>query len=121
MLRRLAVFSARQLEPKGTYAIEDLTATTLEKAALSGFSTKWDGAICQYGIAGALHLHHLANYQKEVEVAYHSALLSDSLDIPIEIATNKLVRLLDAHAQEWFEFLDSLGEKSFISNWVAAR
>ena len=47
--------------------------------------------------------------------------LSKSLGIPGEEVKTKLKRLLEKHSQEWRSFIDSLGPRSFVAQWVERR
>jgi hypothetical protein len=127
MLRRMSVHSAGASEPKDQYVWERLNVSSFEKGAAKDFSPERVGdAMREYAIAGTLHLDHLAALRKAgnnpspLEVpAFH---LSLALAIERAEVRRRLERLVAQHAQEWSEFIASLGHKSFIAHWaVEAR
>ena len=122
MLRRLSVHAAGLSEPKSTYVWEDLGASTFEDGAEKSFG-KITSALREYAVAGVLHLDHLADL---TESSLHAAAikrqarqLAISRKISAEDAEEKLLRLLSQHQTEWRQFVQSLGEMSFIRSWVA--
>jgi 7-cyano-7-deazaguanine synthase in queuosine biosynthesis len=123
MLRRLSVHAAGLCEPKHTYVWEDLGARTFQAGAAVSFpGKKITGALRQYAIAGALHMDHLAGLRASSANARTLNLstfqLSLSLGLPQEEARAKLDRLLMQHEREWGNFMDSLGQTSFLGQWA---
>jgi hypothetical protein len=122
MLRRLSVHAAGAQEPKDTYIWEDMTSSSFEKGAASGYK-KTKGVQRHYAIAGTLHLDHLAGlrsvliYQRALEGAAHR--LDRSLGYTPGEARGKLNRLLEQHEKERKAFMKSLGPDSFVGNWAA--
>lgn len=123
LLRRLSVHAAGLGEPKETYVWEDLSARTFEAGAAVSFErNKITPAMRQYAIAGALHLDHLAAILDSPANAPTLDLgvyqLSEALSLPESETRHKLNRLLQQHSREWKNFMDSLGENSFIADWA---
>jgi hypothetical protein len=123
MLRRLSVHAAGLCEPKETYVWENLGAPTFEKGAAKSFN-KITFALREYAIAGALHLDHLAGLKESplhvAALKRQAHQLARSRKISIDEANMKLSRLLSQHELEWRNFIESLGEGSFIRRWVAS-
>jgi hypothetical protein len=127
MLRRMSVHAAGASESQDQYVWEHLNVSSLEKGATKDFAPERIGdAMREYAIAGTLHLDHLAALRKAgsnpspLEVpALH---VSRALGIERAEVRRRLERLIAHHAQEWSEFIVSLGDKSFIAHWaVEAR
>jgi hypothetical protein len=121
MLRRLSVYTAGLTEPPETYIWEDLAAPSFVEGAAAGF-VHVTQAFHEYAVAGTLHLDHLAELldepRHEPAISRHSLQLAKSRRIqPLE-AGRLLRRLLTKHREEWLSFVESLGEHSFIRNWV---
>jgi hypothetical protein len=123
MLRRLSVHAAGLTEPRETYLWESLDAATFETGAAESFN-KITKALREYAIAGTLHLDHLAGLRRSalhaeaIRRQAHQLARSRGLS-PKEVEDN-LDRLLSKHESEWQAFVSSLGDKSFIRNWVAS-
>jgi 7-cyano-7-deazaguanine synthase in queuosine biosynthesis len=121
MLRRLSVHAAGAAEANDTYVWENLTTSSFEKGAASGYK-KTKGVQRHYAIAGTLHLDHLAGlggipiYQGVLDRAAHR--LDHTLGLAPGQARAKLDRLLEQHKKEWKSYMSSLGPDSFISNWT---
>ena len=123
MLRRMSVHAAGLTQPRETYVWEDLTAARYEDGAAASYGKrKLKGAMHEYAIAGALHLDHLASVLQSP--ANQSGLsrqifgLSRSLGLAEEEVQTKLYRLIRQHGVEWRNFVDSLGPKSFVAQWI---
>ena len=126
MLRRMSVHAAGLTECRQSYVWEDLTAARFEDVAAFEFENrKPQGALYEYAIAGALHLDHLANVlhssANQVGLSRQVFLLSRSLGLSEEETRTKLERLLEKHTEEWNGFIDSLGPRSFVTQWVRRR
>jgi hypothetical protein len=123
MLRRLSVHAAGLKEPRDTYLWESLDAATFEAGAARSFD-KITKALREYAVAGTLHLDHLAGLRTSVlhidTIKRQAHQLARSMDLSPEEAETNLNRLLSKHESEWQSFVRSLGNKSFIRNWVAA-
>jgi hypothetical protein len=125
MLRRLSVHAADLKEPRETYVWENLGSATFEEGAAKTFDKeKITKALREYAIAGTLHLDHLAGLRKSA--LHQRALqrqgyqLAKSRSLSPEEAETNLDRLLSKHESEWQSFVRSLGNKSFIRDWVAS-
>ena len=126
MLRRMSVHAAGLTECRQSYVWEDLTAARFEDGAAFEFENrKPQGALYDYAIAGTLHLNHLANVlhssANQVGLSRQVFLLSRSLGLSEEETRTKLERLLKKHTEEWNGFIDSLGPRSFVTQWVRRR
>ena len=126
MLRRMSVRAADLTECRYSYVWEDLTRSQFEDGAAPAFKTrKPKGALHECAIAGALHLDHLANVlhssANQVGLSRQVFLLSRSLGLSEEETRTKLERLLKKHTEEWNGFIDSLGPRSFVTQWVRRR
>ena len=120
MLRRVSVHAAGLTEPSETYICSDMTAATLEGAVEQGF-TKTGGAFRQYALAGILHMDHLADMATadlRSELTRHAATLGPALGLDPQEAGERLVTLLNTHAEEWKSYMDSLGAHSFVRQWA---
>ena len=123
MLRRMSVHAISGTEDKETYIWEDLSAARFEEGAAAGFrKNKPQGALYEYAIAGTLHLDHLAGLQhspaNQVPLDRQVFQLSRSLGLSEQETRQKLERLLTRHAEEWKNFLGSLGSHSFVAQWT---
>jgi 7-cyano-7-deazaguanine synthase in queuosine biosynthesis len=123
MLRRLSVHAADLKEPRETYLWENLNAPTFEEGAAKSFDKITD-ALREYAIAGTLHLDHLAGIRNSAlhagAIKRQAHQLARSRGLSPEEAEINLDRLLSKHESEWRSFVRSLGNKSFIRNWVAS-
>jgi 7-cyano-7-deazaguanine synthase in queuosine biosynthesis len=122
MLRRLSFHSAGVSEPKENYIWEDLGAREFADGAVVGF-TKVTRAMQRYGIAGALHLDHLAEMRssplRQPRVKRSAWQLAEHLQISTGEAEERLFGLLEQHEREWKAFMKDLGPKSFVAQWLA--
>lgn len=121
MLRRLSVHAAGLQEKCDIYICSNLNANTLDEAIDKDF--KRTHVFREYAIAGILHLEHLArmaDYDSKPLVDRHALMLAPALRISREESKCHLVRMLEKHALEWSNFMDSLGERSFIRDWAMA-
>lgn len=51
----------------------------------------------------------------------HAVLLAQPMGLSQSEAEARLTRLFQKHAEEWKNYLDALGERSFVKRWVRAR
>jgi hypothetical protein len=116
MLRRVSVHAAGLIEKPEVYVATDISAVSLDEAVDKRF-TKMSNAFREYAIAGILHMDHLAD-MAEPDVKRHAALIAPPLNLSSEDAENQLIGLLRNHSQEWRNYLDSLGEQSFVNKLV---
>ena len=124
LLRRMSVHAAGRCEAPETYVWEDLTAARFEDAAARAFGNpKPRGALHEYAIAGVLHLDHLASLRQSavdsVLLRKQIFLLSRSLGLNERETQTRLERLLRRHEEEWRSFVESLGPRSFVAQWIA--
>ncbi|MEO9338866.1 7-cyano-7-deazaguanine synthase [Mesorhizobium sp. SB112] len=120
MLRRVSVHAAGLTESPDTYICTDMTAPTLEAAVEAGF-TKTKGAFREYAVAGILHMDHLADMAAEgqnSQVKRHATSLGLALGLSPQEASDRLAALLNKHAEEWTNYMDSLGAHSFVKQWA---
>lgn len=120
MLRRLSVHAAGLTESEDTYVATTMDANSLDRAVSPRFNRR-TSAFEEYAIAGVLHMDHLADMaapDAEPLIARHATLLAPALEIPREESEQKLRALLKKHRQEWKNYLDSLGENSFVKQWA---
>ncbi len=123
MLRRLSVHAAGLSEPRETYVWEDLSAPTFAAGAAASFpSRKITDGLRDYGIAGTLHLDHLAALRdspgNERMLSLRAFQLSGALGLSEADTRAKLDRLLYQHSCEWKNFVLSLGPNSFVNEWA---
>ena len=124
LLRRMSVHAARRCEDPETYVWEDLSAACFEDGAAQAFTNrKPSGAMYEHAIAGVLHLDHLAalgrSPAKGATFRRQAFFLSRSLGSNEEETQASLQRMLRRHGEEWREFVDSLGPRSFVAQWIA--
>jgi hypothetical protein len=97
-----------------------MSAPTLQLSVVAGFS-KSSGAFEHYAIAGALHMDHLADMAGEdakSSVRRHAILLAPALGLTPNDVTAKLSGLLNRHALEMENYMEFLGERSFVREWT---
>jgi Queuosine biosynthesis protein QueC len=118
MLRRLSMHAAGIEEPAANYIWEDLSAPTIEKGAVAGF-TLMTPSLREYAIAGVLHLDHLASLSGSTihrrTVARVARETADALRMSSAEAETNLLELLARHRAEWLAFQESLGPQSFVA------
>ena len=124
LLRRMSVHSAGRTENRETYVWEDLSAPHFEDGAAGAFKKrKAKGAFHEYAIAGTLHLDHLSDLLRSTAnrsaLARQTFLLSRSLGLSEEETRTNLERMLRRHEEEWKSFVNSLGPRSFVAQWIA--
>ena len=124
MLRRMSIHAAGLRDCRQSYVWEDLTATRYEDgaAALYRGNKKTKGAMYEYAVAGILYLDHLAcvlhSPANQAGVSRQVFKLSRSLGLPGENVRKKLHRLNMQHRKEWRNFAESLGPRSFVTQWI---
>ena len=123
MLRRMSVHAIGGTEDKETYVWEDLSAERFEDGAAEEFKkAEPQGAMYEYAVAGTLHLDHLAGLShsraSQIPLDRQVFQLSRSIALSEQEIRQKLERLLTQHRKEWKDFLESLGARSFVSQWT---
>lgn len=126
MLRRLSVHAAGQEEDRSGYVWEDLSASSFEASAAKNFKLRHPrGAHFHYGIAGVLHLQHLAKFRcsplNQGVLTRKNKQLSKALGMSEQEVAQRVDRMLQAHADEWADFLASLGNDSFVVRWSSGE
>ena len=120
MLRRVSVHAAGLSEDPETYVCIDMSAATLESAVDPDFKHP-NTAYRNYAIAGVRHMDNLAEMTdgraRRRIVRRHAASLRRVLRLNGD-AEERLIRLLECHADEWKRYLNSLGAGSFVQNWI---
>jgi len=120
MLRRVSVHAAGLSEDPETYVCHDMSAATLESAVDPDFE-RLNTAYRSYAIAGVRHMDDLAQMAngrgRRRIVRRHAASLRGVFRSNGD-SEERLVRLLECHADEWRRYLDSLGPGSFVKNWI---
>ena len=123
MLRRLSMFTAGIEEPLDTYVWETLSSSDFRAGAASSF-TQHTPALDQYGIAGILHLDHLAALSTSEPHRRHvrriARLTADALGEESEEVEARIYDLLTRHAAEWRRFVKSQGPSSFVVRYAAS-
>lgn len=124
LLRRMSVHAAGRREDPAIYVWERLGATRFEDGAVEAFTNRRPkGALHEYAIAGVLHLDHLADLHRSpasaAVVARQAFLLSRPLGLDEHKTKKRLADMLRQHEDEWRGFVDSLGPRSFVAQWIA--
>ena len=124
MLRRMSVHAAGLTESRQSYVWEDLTEARYEDgaAALYRGNRGPNCAMHEYAIAGTLHLDNLASvlrtHANQASLSRQVSGLSRSLGLTEGETETRLYRLRRQHEEEWRNFVDSLGPKSFVTQWI---
>lgn len=120
MLRRLSIHAAGLIEEPGAYICADLSSGSLEDSLHPDF-TRRSIAFEQYAIAGTLHLDHMADMirpEARPAIRRHAALTAPALGMSAQEVEQRLVDMLERHATEWRNFVNDLGERSFVRRWT---
>lgn len=119
LLRRLAFHSAGVDDPSELYIWEDLKISDFDRS-FAMYGVKPGVAHKQYAIAGVRHLSDLAKYRQKnkVEMNHHATLIASALGESPQIIKDQVAELLLQHESEWFDFVKSLGSKSFVKEWA---
>ena len=121
MLRRVSVHAAGLEEKPGGYITSDMRAKSFDEAIDKRFARGGSPSFREYAIGGILHMDNLAD-MAEADAARivkrHALLIAPSLDMTYEDAETSLTSLLRKHANEWRNYLDSLGAHSFVRQWL---
>ena len=120
MLRRMSIHSSGHVEAKDRYICDNLKSVSLREGTHPRFE-KFNQAFCEYACAGTLHLKHLAALTEDtsrVEVRHHASGLAHSIRLPAAEVEEKIKGLSSRHSIEWNNFLDQLGDRSFVTQWA---
>ena len=106
---------------KWARARESLKADTWEAGAADKF-TNFTPALREYAIAGVLHFQHFAALRDSMEYELVKRRgtneLARALSEPSAVVAKGLDRLLRQHTVEWSAFIDNLGPRSFVRQWI---
>ena len=117
LLRRMSFHSAGLAEEVGTYICDDLTQKTFEACIPTG--VRGVASLRDYAIAGVRQLAKFTErYCSEEVIEAHASLMSLELHEPMDDITRGMGRLIQNHTREWDEFIDSIGQVSFVRSWV---
>ncbi len=122
MLRRVSMFTAKIAEPAETYVWENLGVEDFDAGAAEAFQGHTP-ALREYGIAGVLHMDHLASLASTSELPSTrrvSRLTADAIGEDEYAVLDKMQDLFARHAKEWREFVSSHGERSFVARYAAS-
>lgn len=123
MLRRSSLHAAGYLEDGAKYIWENLNASEFWEGAHPQYKSK-DEVRRTYAIAGVLHMDHLAalcsDPYLETIVQRQALQLAPAFDLSFDEITSRIMRLLEAHAEEWRAFRANLSKDSFVQQWVEA-
>lgn len=121
MLRRVSVHAAGLVEKPDVYVVSDMRARTFDEAIDKRFARRSSSAFREYAIGGILHMDNLADMAESDAariVKRHALSIAPALDMTCEDAGKNLTSLLRRHANEWQNYLDSLGAHSFVRQWL---
>lgn len=120
LLRRMSMYAADVDERPGTYVFDNLRAPSYKAATPSGDGLRLSRSMVEYGIVGARYLQRLAAMAEWTDAALRPYVfeISQALGLSEEETCIKLKRLLLKHAEEWREFKNAQGRRSFIQNWT---
>ncbi|MBB4798719.1 7-cyano-7-deazaguanine synthase in queuosine biosynthesis [Brevundimonas bullata] len=123
MLRRLSMFTAEIDEPADRYVWENLTVADFDAGAASAFQGHTH-ALREYGIAGVLHMDHLASLASPSAqtLAFRRVvrLTADALGDDEGAVRVQTQELLTRHAEEWRRFVAAQGDQSFVARYAAS-
>lgn len=123
ILRRLSIFTAEIDEPAERYVWENLTVADFDTGAASAFQGHTP-ALREYGIAGVLHMDHLASLASpsaQTRAFYRVIrLTADALGEEEGAVLARTQDLLNRHAQEWRRFVAAHGDQSFLARYAAS-
>ena len=115
----MSVHAAGLSEDLETYVCTDMSAATLESAVDPDFKNL-NSAYRDYAVAGIRHMDDLADMADSGErriVRRYAASLRRVLRFNGD-SDERLVRLLERHADEWRGYLSSLAAGSFVKKWI---
>lgn len=117
MLRRVSVHAANLDETADTYVCVDMEAGSLEAAVDPEFS-KLNSAYREYAIAGTLHMRRMAEIAGQTNtIEGHAAALAPVLGMEVAEIEMKIRVLFERHREEWVDYMESLGDRSFVRRW----
>lgn len=119
-LRRMSLHAANVREPLENYTIGELRAENYTDALPKVDSFKATATLHDYGYMGARHLQQLADLAGEPDsiLRPYAFELAEALETSIDDAQKRLRSMLRQHSEEWFSFVASQGENSFLKFWI---
>lgn len=120
LLRRMSMHAAGVVEPDDTYAFADLMAANFKDAVPHNSRIEPTKSIVEYGSVGTRHLQQLS----ELAVQPDNTLRRDVFEISRatgmsqQETMDKLKTLLSRHSEEWTDFVNAQGDKSFLHTWT---
>jgi 7-cyano-7-deazaguanine synthase in queuosine biosynthesis len=123
ILRRMSMFAADIQEPANRYVWENLAVDDFDTGAASTFQGHTP-ALREYGIAGVLHMDHLAALAspsaQTLSFKRVVRLTADALgEDEAEVSANTR-DLLNRHSEEWRRFVVAQGDTSFVARYAAS-
>lgn len=121
LLRRQSIHAAGLTDDPSGYVVQNLSSPEFSLALPSGYEHRAKN-LREYGIAAAMHLNYLAelggydNLPKSFAV--QESKLAIALNEDVKLIDSKLRAMLKKHKDEWENFMTSLGDKSFIREWI---
>lgn len=123
ILRRMSMLSAGIEEPSDRYVWENLAVADFDTGAADAFQGHTP-ALREYGIAGVLHMDHLASLASPSAQtrAFHRVirLTADALGEDEGAVLSQTQDLLNRHADEWRRFVTAQGDQSFVARYAAS-
>lgn len=119
LLRRMSMHSAGISEHHSTYTFEDLTLDSY-MAAIPINSQVRPKEMIEYGSVGIRHLQQLADLavQSDSTLRRHVVEIALASGASEQKTLNNMRKLLMQHAEEWRNFINHQGTKSFLHNWL---
>lgn len=108
---------------KETFIWRDLSAPDFRSGVAPGFS-QITGALREYGIAGVLHLDHIAALtgpQHAGAIDHHAFKIARALGVTEDVVRVRLLRVLNQHREEWHAFMEMVGSRSFLTGWAGGK
>jgi len=120
LLRRMSMRAAGVIEPDDAYAFADLTAANFKDALSPNFRGEPTKSMVEYGSVGTRHLQQLSELAGQTEdvLRRHAFEIAIATGMTERDSMNNLRKLLSKHFEEWFDFVNAQGEKSFLKNWT---
>lgn len=123
ILRRLSMFTAEIDEPADRYVWENLTVADFDTGAASAFQGHTP-ALREYGIAGVLHMDHLAALARPSaqSLGFRRVvrMTADALGEDESTVAAQTRDLLNRHENEWRRFVAAQGDQSFVARYAAS-
>lgn len=121
LLRRTSMHTAKIDEPDDTYLISDLRKTSYNEAMLRCCDVRRSGTMYKHSRTGVQEMQRFANmaHIADEDLEIHAFEIAKNIEGNTEKEViHKLKKLATQHELEWKSFVQSLGDKSFINNWI---